>query len=181
MLRNLAGYFFTTSIMNIFLNTLVARDYDDYYQTDIGKATDKIEKIILSGHLVLVPHGHMLELGCGTGHWTDFFCRQGFHVTAIDESEAMLSIAQNKKIKNVTFAKANATTLPFASNSFSSIASVTMLEFVEDTGNVLDEINRVLKPAGHLILGCLNALSELGKNKQYNEVFQYARFLHQMK
>jgi len=49
--------------MNVFLNTLVARDYNDYYQTDIEKATDKIEKIILSGHFVHVSHGNIFELG----------------------------------------------------------------------------------------------------------------------
>jgi ubiquinone/menaquinone biosynthesis C-methylase UbiE len=48
---------------------------------------------------------------------------------------------------------------------FPVIASVTMLEFVPDINKVLDEIERVLKPGGYLVLGCLNAWSELGKNK----------------
>lgn len=40
----------------------------------------------------------MLELRCGTGHWTQFFTAFGFQVTAVDNSEAMLEIAK-KKIK----------------------------------------------------------------------------------
>jgi len=42
----------------------------------------------------------MLELGCGTDNWTALFCRQNFQVMAIDGSEAMLDIAESKKIKN---------------------------------------------------------------------------------
>jgi ubiquinone/menaquinone biosynthesis C-methylase UbiE len=51
-----------------------------------------------------------------------------------------------------------------------------MLEFVDDLKGALNEINRVLKPGGTLVLGCLNALSEPGKNKNNDPVFQHARF-----
>jgi ubiquinone/menaquinone biosynthesis C-methylase UbiE len=163
-------------IVNLYLNQLVAAEYDHFYKTGQGKAIDNLEKAIMLELIDDIPRGQLLELGCGTGHWTEFFSRQRFQVIAIDESEAMLSIAQNKKIKNVTFIKANAAKLPFADNSFFAVASITMLEFVENSEKVLDEIDRVLRPGGHIILGCLNALSELGKNKQNDEVFKHARF-----
>jgi ubiquinone/menaquinone biosynthesis C-methylase UbiE len=161
---------------NIFRDTKIAEDYDNYYQSEAGKAIDQIEKNIFSTLLTGLPRINLLEAGCGTGHWTRFFSSAGFHVTAIDVSEAMLQIAISKNIENVIFQKADATRLPFADNSYSTIASVTMLEFIEDVNKVLDEFRRVLKPGGTLLLGCLNELSELGKNKKNDPIFKDAHF-----
>ena len=160
----------------MFSNRLIAEKYDRFYKTIQGKEIDSLEKEIILGHINDITSGHILELGCGTGHWTEFFCGQGFKVTAIDESEAMLSIAENKRIKNVTFLKADATDLPFTDRSFSAIVSVAMLEFVVDPKKVMEEIDRILITGGHLVIGCLNALSELGKNKHKDEVYKHARF-----
>lgn len=161
---------------NIFKLPYVAKEYDNYYQKETGKSIDNIEKEIILFHLKDLPGEHLLELGCGTGHWTRFFSQQGFHVTAIDESEAMLEMARSKDIQNVSFQLADATRLSFPDNSFGAIASVTMLEFVEDVEEVLNEIYRILKPGGTLLLGCLNKLSELGKNKGNDPVFKHGSF-----
>ena len=162
--------------INVFLNQHVADEYDKFYLTDSGKKIDEIEKKIVSSHLKGVDKGDMLELGCGTGHWTDFFTKKGFKVLAIDESEAMIRIANSKNIENASFLKADACSLPFSDNSFSVIAAITMFEFVGDIAVVLNEIDRVLKPGGSLIVGCLNRNSELGKNKESNSVYKNAYF-----
>jgi ubiquinone/menaquinone biosynthesis C-methylase UbiE len=161
---------------NIFLTSEVASGYDAYYQTETGKTIDNIEKEIVSAHLKKLPKTNWLELGCGTGHWTKFFSENGLQITAVDNSEAMLEIARSKNLENVQFINADATRLPFHDARFSGIVSITMLEFVDDLKGALNEINRVLKPGGTLVLGCLNALSEPGKNKNNDPVFQHARF-----
>jgi ubiquinone/menaquinone biosynthesis C-methylase UbiE len=161
---------------NIFQLPSVAGEYDDYYHSEKGKIIDKIEKEIVSYHLRNLSGNHLLELGCGTGHWTQFFVELGFQVTALDNSEAMLEIARGKNIQNVQFLMADAGRLPFPDNHFAVIVSVTMLEFVEDIERVLEEIDRVLQPGGTFLLGCLNALSELGKNRANDAVFRYGRF-----
>lgn len=161
---------------NVFTNPVVAFEYDSYYHNEPGKTIDKIEKEIFLSHLNNVQNESLLELGCGTGHWTQFLSEKGFRVTAIDNSEAMLKIARGKKLPNVLFQKADASRLPFPDKSFSAIVSVTMLEFVEDVKKVMDEIDRVIKPGGTLILGCLSALSELGKNKENDRIFKHGRF-----
>lgn len=162
--------------INVFLNHSVATEYDNYYLSDSGKMIDKIEKKIISTHLKEVETGDLLELGCGTGHWTDFFSRKGFKVWAIDESEAMIKIANSKKIRNASFLKADAANLPFPDHSFPVITTITMLEFVKDIGLILDEIDRVLEPGGLLVVGCLNKNSELGKNKDNDPVFRNGYF-----
>lgn len=162
--------------MNIFTDESVAKSYDAYYKTEQGKKVDKIEKSMLLAHLRKIPVHPMLEIGCGTGHWTRFFAEHGFEVLATDISKAMLKIAEQKKPKNVTFHKANAEDLPFDDHTFSVLATITLLEFVDDKQKALEEIYRVLKPNGWLLLGSLNALSELGKNKNNDEVFRHGSF-----
>ncbi len=76
--------------MNVFSNRLIAEKYDKFYKTIQGKAIDNLEKEIILKHIKgITCREDILELGCGTGHWTEFFCGQGFKVTAIDESEAI--------------------------------------------------------------------------------------------
>ncbi len=161
---------------NVFQQHSVAAEYDSFYRSATGESIDQIEKKLIHPFLQNLPKEMMLELGCGTGHWSEFFSRAGFPVTALDDSNAMLEIAKGKKIKNVMFMKADAGSLPFSNGRFPIVASITMLEFVEDINRVMDEVNRVLAPGGRFIVGCLNALSEIGKNKDSDPVFKYGKF-----
>ena len=162
--------------MNVFLKPEIANSYDDYYQSDFGKKVDRIEQDIIDYLIKEIPRSEMLELGCGTGHWSDYFSKKGFNVTGIDISDAMLNVAKNKKI-NVKFKIADSQNIPFNDESFQIISSITMLEFVDNPDKVIKEIYRVLKKGGWLILGCLNENSIIGKNKRDNETFKNANFL----
>lgn len=163
--------------MNVFLKPDVAKEYDAYYQTETGKKVNEIEESIISGLLKKIPRSEMLELGCGTGHWTNFFTNKGFNVTAMDISDEMLKLAKHKNIK-ADFIKSDSQDIPFPDNSFSVVSSITMLEFVENQEKVLKEIYRVLKPGGWFILGSLNANSEIGKNKENDDTFRMAKLLN---
>ena len=162
--------------MNIFLNSDIANNYDAYYQTEVGRKIDEIEKNIISELLPAVSGISMLELGCGSGHWTQFFVEKGFKVTGVDISEAMLDIAKQKNI-DAQFMLADCANLPFANNSFCFIATITMLEFVNDIDKVIKEIYRVLKKGGYLVIGSLNADSVIATKKSTDEIFKYAKFM----
>lgn len=162
--------------MNVFDDESVANKYDAYYESAPGKKVDEIEKELLKKHLENIPIKPMLELGCGTGHWTTFFAEQGFQVLATDSSKKMLRVAEQKNLKNTTFHRADAMDLPFENRTFAVLAAVAMLEFVEDKQQVFNEMHRVLEPGGWLLLGCLNATSELGKTKYNDEIYKHGVF-----
>ena len=162
--------------MSIFFNSNIANNYDSYYETEEGRKIDEIEKNIISELLPIVPDNSMLELGCGSGHWTQFFVEKGFKVTGVDMSQAMLNIARQKKI-GAQLLLANCENLPFADYSYSFIATITMLEFVDDIDKVIKEIYRVLKKGGYLIIGFLNADSVIATNRASGEVLKNAQFL----
>lgn len=162
--------------MNIFLDAEIAGNYDLFYHTPAGKKIDSLEKQAIAGFLAQTSGKKILELGCGTGHWTQFMAELGFEVTAMDISEPMLAIARNKNISNAQFLQADATCLPLAKESFDTIVAITMLEFTNAVPQTLEEIYRVLKTGGTLILGCLNSHSELGKSKDKDATFRDAHF-----
>lgn len=161
--------------MNVFFNAEIADEYDAYYNTEVGQKVNEIEEKLIAGALQKIPKGKMLELGCGTGHWTKFFVENGFELTATDISDAMLKHAQQKQL-NAKILKADSENLPFEDESFDMVSSITMMEFVSDQDKVLSEIYRVLKPNGYVLLGGLNANSVLAKNAVNDPVFQKANF-----
>lgn len=160
---------------NKFLVPEIANNYDDYYQSAIGKNIDSIEKAIISNLLTDIPRSDMLELGCGTGHWSSYFIKQGFKLVGIDISESMLGVAKLKNI-DAEFIIGDASNIPFEDESFDIISSITMLEFVDNQDKVIQEIHRVLRKGGWFVLGGLNANSIVGKNKDKDEVFKNATF-----
>ena len=163
--------------MNIFTNKEIAREYDGYYSSEQGKEIDQLEKQAIHQLLAPITPGDMLEIGCGTGHWTAFFSKMGFQITATDVSDTMLSIAKTKSISNVELLKADVLQLPFPDSHFDQVAVITALEFCGNIEQAFSEIKRVLKPNGWMVAGCLNADSVLGKTKDQDPVFSHGQFM----
>ena len=161
-------------------SVLSARSYEDFYQTPYGKTIDRLEKALMEKLIrEALPQSarsrlQLLEVGCGTGIWTDFFVQLGFTVIGIDPSEAMLEVARSKNIPKATFLQGVAEDLPFPSSSFDAVAAITVLEFVEDLSRALGEIERVLKPGGVFFGGLLNRESELGRRQPEDPIIQHA-------
>lgn len=163
--------------MNIFADETVANAYDSYYETEVGKKVDELERAALLEVMKDIPRGKLLELGSGTGHWTEFFLEQGFTVTASEVSDAMFVHARQKLAGRVEFRKADMMNLSIESESVENIAVITALEFVEDQMQAFAQMYRVLKPGGWLIVGCLNDRSVLGKTKADDPVFCHGDFM----
>lgn len=163
--------------MNIFSKTEIAQDYDSYYETEPGKKIDMIEKQAIQNLLTPIFPGTLLEIGCGTGHWTSFFSQMGFQITATDVSDAMLEQAKTKSIPATKLLKADVHELPFPDDYFDQAAVITAFEFCGDIPQAIKEIKRVLKPGGWLIAGCLNADSVIGQTKEHDPVFKHGYFM----
>jgi SAM-dependent methyltransferase len=149
---------------------LLADSYDDWYAGRRGAMYDRLEKKLIADLLPAKAEGKkLLEVGCGTGHWSRFFSEYGFDVTGLDTSERMINAALQKNIANVSFLKADARLLPFANDSFDLTAAITTLEFVRDTDAVLREMIRCTRKSGRILLGVLNGLSKVNRQRQRRE------------
>ena len=155
----------------------VADKYDKWYETVEGAMYDRLEKKAVSRYLRQnAQERKLLEVGCGTGHWSQFFSDCGFEVTGVDISERMINIAQNKNIARASFQIADGHSLPFADNSFDVTVTITTLEFAGNAELVLQEMARCTRqPSGQLLIGVLNRLSPLNRNRQEISESLYAK------
>ncbi len=143
----------------------IATKYDDFYSTDLGKDIDIVEKRLVRSMIEPLPRNLSLEIGCGTGHWTEFFSSLGFPLIAIDISEKMVQVAQAKDISQAMFFVKDAENMDFRDNYFTNVFAITALEFMDNLDRAISQIYRVLKTGGYFFVGALNANSPYIKSK----------------
>jgi demethylmenaquinone methyltransferase/2-methoxy-6-polyprenyl-1,4-benzoquinol methylase len=95
--------------------------------------------------------GHVLDVASGTGLVAAELLRQGFTVTALDQSPEMLAIARRRLDGRATLLEASAEALPFADASFDHLTVTYLLRYVDDPGSTLAELARVVRPGGVLV------------------------------
>ena len=146
----------------------IAEAYDRWYDTPVGRVYDTLETRAVSKVLPLPePGARLLDVGCGTGHWSAFFSAQGYEVTGVDIAPEMVAVARGKRIANACFQVADAHALPYDDGRFDVTAAMTTLEFVPHAEAVLSEMVRcTASPGGVLLLGVLNALATVNVERQ---------------
>jgi ubiquinone/menaquinone biosynthesis C-methylase UbiE len=157
----------------------IADKYDAWYWQPVGRVYDVLEKNAVSKVLPDPAQGdRLLEVGCGTGHWSAFFAERGFRVTGLDISHRMIEAARGKAIRNAVFRQADAAAIPFPSGAFDVAAAITLLEFVPDPREVLDEMARCVRGGGCIVVGVLNRWSYQGIVRKIRQapLFRSAKF-----
>ena len=103
--------------------------------------------------------GHkLLDVGCGTGIFTERLWHLGFDVTGVDASPPMLHAAKRRFAKRVVeLSVANAESLPYTDGEFDYCVVWSVLEFCDDPVAALAEAARVA--AKGLVVGFLNSFS----------------------
>jgi SAM-dependent methyltransferase len=108
----------------------------------------------------------VLDDGCGGGGMSVSFAEEGRRVIGIEPGDrfrdAGIRLAAEKGIRNITFCRADGTTLPFGDNSFDLVLSHSVIEHVANPLAYLKEARRVLAPGGHMLLQTAPYLSPSG-------------------
>lgn len=102
----------------------------------------------------LSPGDRILDLGCGNGRLLEILKDKNIDYFGVDFSEKLVEIAR-RNYPGVKFQKADALNLPFPVNFFDRVFSIRTLPHIpskEFRLRFLEEIRRVLKPRGVLIL-----------------------------
>lgn len=159
---------------NPFSDPALIAGYEAWYGT-AGLRADRLEKALLKRLLAAFPEAHsILEVGCGTGHFTRWFTQQGLHVVGLDCAPAMLTEAVQRG--HAVYVEGDALALPFATGAFDLVSFVTTLEFVSRPTQALSEAVRVARQG--VLLGVLNRTSLLARKRKRSDtvVWQAAHF-----
>jgi ubiquinone/menaquinone biosynthesis C-methylase UbiE len=98
--------------------------------------------------------GQVLEVAVGTGLNLPFY-PDDVDLTGLDLSEGMLDLARERAQqigREVTLRQGTAHDLPFAATSFDTVVCTFGLCAIPDVDTSVDEMVRVLRPGGRLIL-----------------------------
>lgn len=99
---------------------------------------------------------HVLDVACGSGIVSCEFAKHAGHVTGIDITENMLVQARElqarNNLNNVAWVLADAVPLLFDDNQFSIVVSRFSFHHFIDYEKVLDEMIRVCKPNGTVMV-----------------------------
>jgi ABC-2 type transport system ATP-binding protein len=118
--------------------------------------------------------GSVLELGCGTGLYTEILQKVAKNILATDLSDEMIEAATQKRgsLENVTFMKADALNLPFDQNRFDTVFMANFIHIIGDPEQVIKESRRVVKEGGRIIITSF-AVDEMSF---FNRIFLAIRY-----
>lgn len=106
---------------------------------------------------------HVLDAGCGTGLILNRVESELRSVVGMDLSMGMLNKAQSRPVSTARrLVQGSLTDLPFADASFDAAYSFKVLAHIPDIQQAVQELARVVRPGGHLILEFYNPLSVRG-------------------
>lgn len=94
----------------------------------------------------------ILEIGSGSGNWIPMIENRFSFSVSLDHELEFLHAASKKSAGSTAFACGDAYTLPFKDNAFDVILFIEILEHLTEPVPVLEEIKRIKKEDGILVL-----------------------------
>jgi len=121
-----------------------------------GKALHLLQDALKS----LDQEALLLDAGCGNGRWSQLYASKGFRLIGVDFAPMMLKVAIQRArlqgygdrflcllgdLENLSMIK---------SDSFDGVHLYGVIEHLENPSRVLEQLSRVLRPNGVLLLDC---------------------------
>jgi ubiquinone/menaquinone biosynthesis C-methylase UbiE len=145
----------------------VGPDYDNWYWFKQAKKlrAELTKEVLEILERELKGKPKILDLCCGTGHLVGLLSQLGDY-TGLDFAPRMISTCK-ERYTNKDFIVGDAEQLPFKDKSFDCVVCFWSFHHIVYPDNVLDEIKRVLKPGGFLLIATfkdakLNLAAKLG-------------------
>lgn len=126
--------------------------YDETFE-DISVRADELKWLRKQIQSNLNSKPILLDIGCGTGSFLRSLSDLVTKAEGVDLSAGMIHEAKKRSqtFSNLNFSKIDGPHLPFENNSFDVVTSVLSFRYL-DWDPILQEILRVLKPNGYLLV-----------------------------
>jgi ubiquinone/menaquinone biosynthesis C-methylase UbiE len=147
--------------------------YTDEYEKWFEENKTTFQSELLAIRQVMPTWGKGIEIGIGSGI---FAVQLGINF-GIDPSDSMLDLA---KKRNLNVVKGFAENLPYPDESFDFAAFITSICFIESPDKAINEVHRILKAGGEIIVAFIDRNSRLGhtliKEKEGSKFYSVASF-----
>ncbi|OEF26998.1 malonyl-[acyl-carrier protein] O-methyltransferase BioC [Vibrio rumoiensis 1S-45] len=155
-----------------------AKTYDKHaaFQRDVGHRLIALLPKDLSACKVL-------DLGCGTGYFSQLLALRGAQVTAFDLSEAMLQQCQLRcKHLNVEYVQGDAEKLPFEGEQFDFVFSSLAIQWCDHLPALMSSLMAIVKPSGRIFFSTLleGSLFELKDSWRQVDLHQHVNQFHHL-
>lgn len=124
----------------------------DWFNLRVHELQERAWRRALS--LCTLPKGaSVLDVGCGTGRWVRRYAQSGYSPVGLDGSLSMLKRAVELRTLAPLLA-ARLQSLPFRDGTFDCVQTITVIQHIPalEQQQALEELVRVIKPGGYLIL-----------------------------
>lgn len=144
---------------------MLAKKMMDYakeiYKREEVQYNSKAERVRLEKIIELIGRGNkVLDIGCYDGTLGSRLIKESNNVYGIEINQEVIEIATQKGIKVIT--QDINSRFSFENNFFDVVVAAEVIEHILDTDFFIDEIKRVLKPGGILVLSTPN-IASLGR------------------
>jgi ubiquinone/menaquinone biosynthesis C-methylase UbiE len=152
----------------------VASAYDRWaetYDSDANQTRELAAAVLRQGSLELAGR-NVIEIGCGTGHNTQWLAEHAGSVFALDFSEGMLRQAKARvHSRRVRFVQHDIRSAwPLADASADLVVAILVLEHVEHLELIFDEAARTLRVGGELFLCELHPMRQMsGRQAEFTD------------
>lgn len=102
-----------------------------------------------------------LDIGCGPGIMAEGLLKKNYSVACVDAAPSMINLVKEKFSSNpkITAETGDVNKLNFSDNSFDLVITMGLLEYLGDQEKALQEIRRVAKTGGQIIITFPNKTS----------------------
>jgi SAM-dependent methyltransferase len=139
--------------------------YEEWYGTSRGRRVSEAERALLAWLLdPLGPLERVLDVGCGTGHFTAWVGQRCPHTIGLDRAPAMAREVRRRDLR-LPVVLGDAHRLPFRPRSVDAVMLVTSLEFLEEPTAALTQAVEVTRRG--IVLVALNRWSLGGWSRRW--------------
>lgn len=124
----------------------------NYNSSSNGKFVKPMYEVILK-EIQASESGKILDVGCGNGTLFTFLPDEKYELFGVDFSENMIAEAKKGRETRASFFVADAEDLPFDREFFDILVCNASFHHYIHPNTVLEEMHRVLKDGGKLIIG----------------------------
>ena len=124
------------------------KKFDVHNESNVKELRKEYFDIINSA--MISEKTYMIDIGCGSGRWTDYFSDKVGFIEAIDPSDAVL-VADKMlgKKENVRITKASVDTIPWKDETFDFGMSIGVLHHIPNTLQALIDCVKKIKRGGY--------------------------------